>query len=88
MPSRYSSIMVSWVLPEQEVGVIGMNNDFVCRLMQVLPPVLEHFSQSQEFLVVYIVVVLHLIHGFGKESDRMEDIFLISLHQDGSNGII
>jgi hypothetical protein len=61
---------------------------FVCRLMQVMSPVSEHFAQPQKFPIIHILVSLCLIHGFGEEHYWMEDVLFVMLHQYCSHGII
>jgi hypothetical protein len=53
-----------------------------------MPPMPEHLAQSQEFMIVDIVIPLCFIHSFGEESHWVKDVLLISLHEDCSYGII
>ena len=55
MPACHSLIVISGVFPVQEVGVVGVDLDCVRGLMQVVPPVPEHFNEGQEFTIVHIV---------------------------------
>jgi hypothetical protein len=46
VPARHSSVVISGILPEQQIGVVGVNFDLVRCLMEIVLPVPEHFSQS------------------------------------------
>ena len=70
MPSRHSSIVVSWIFPEEKVGVICADDNLVLRLLQEVPPSPEHFTEHPEFFAIYVVVLLGTIHGFGDVRHR------------------
>ena len=88
MPACHSSIVISGVLPVQEIGVIGVDLDCMHGLMQIVSPVPKHFDEGQEFAVIHIIVSLRIIHGLREECNWMHHILVIPLHEYGANGII
>ena len=71
-----------------QVLVVHNDVNWSCRPLEIVSPSFECFEDSEEFLVICVVVQLHSRETSGKEGDWVDLAIGICLREDCHNGIV